>query len=218
MANSKELAPYMIGAQTLLGAIQGYSQLSGFRSQLRIQKIQDRINEMLAENAFRNRMEQLYTAQDEVREQASQEYLEEQKAFRTKQAQLQVFQAERGAAGQSAVDTHNQLSASHHAWRQIQLSNIQKAERALQFQKEAAIDARTAQELSSSMKSYDSLNPLMGMMAGGAQGFMGAVDKYYKFLDWANTDLDVDTSLPPGIQYSGDSPKYYTIYPDEADL
>ena len=189
MVDRKGLAGWMMAGQTASGAIGGYQQLSSYRHQLRIQGIQDNINNMLAESAYKNRMEQLFTAQNEMKAQATQEMLEEQKAFRAKQAELRVFQAEKGMEGQSAVDTHNQLSASHHAWRQIQLANIQKAERGFQYQREGLIDQRTAMEAGQAMQSQESLSPWMGMFAGGFAGFQEGLASYYKMLDWAETDL-----------------------------
>ena len=189
MANA-ELAPYMLGTQFLTGVFQGLDAASSYRHQLRIGKIQRDLNEHFAEKTFHSNMEQLYTAQNEVKAQATQELMEEQKAFRERQAQVRVFQAETGQEGQSSIDTHNQLLASHHAWRQVQLSNIQKAERQLELQKLGATNARIAQKASNSVKTF-APSATLAALSGGAQGFVQGLGSYYKFMNWADEHLNV---------------------------
>jgi hypothetical protein len=190
-----QYAGAMMAASAVTGMISSFSQMSSYRHQLKINKIQSDLNEFLAEKAYKANMTQLYEAQNEVKQQATQEMLEEQKEYRSRQAQLRVFQAETGQEGQSAVDTHNQLTKSHHAWRQIQLGNIHKAERHIENQMYSASLSRAAHEASNKVAPASG-NLALATLSGGLQGFASGLSKYYKFMDWAETDIG--------------SPDYYT--------
>jgi hypothetical protein len=48
------MAPWMIAGQTVSGFFNAYSQISSYKHQLKIKSIQDKLNDRLAEMAFRN--------------------------------------------------------------------------------------------------------------------------------------------------------------------
>jgi len=207
MSQAATNAAFGLGAQAISGMLSSYTQMATYRHQLRINKIQRDLNEFMAEKAYKSNMTQLYQAQNEIKQQATQEMLEEQKEFRARQAQLRVFQAETGQEGQSAVDTHNQLTKSHHAWRQIQLGNIQKAERQVETQMYSVSLSRAAQEASNVAAPVSGSTMLAGI-AGGLKGFSEGLNKNYKFMDWADTDL----SSPDSYNYDDYAIDYDTNY------
>ena len=187
--NKQQTGEWGMVSSTLSGMIQGYSQAASYRHQLKIQKIQRDLNEFFADKAYNSNMEQLYTAHNEVQAQATQEFEEEQKAYRLKQAQIRVFQAERGQEGQSAVDTHNQLTSSHHAWRQIQLGNLQKAERTLELQRMSVTNRRAAQKAANADFNI-APNKTLAALAGGFAGFSKGLDMYKTYMNWTK-DLNL---------------------------
>jgi hypothetical protein len=187
------MAPWMIAGQTVSGFFNAYSQISSYKHQLKIKSIQDKLNDRLAEMAFRNNYQQLLEAQSDVREQGEQELLEEQKVFRENQARLKVFQAERGIEGQSAEDLHNDLLRSHHAWKQIRLANLHKAERQMEMQKLSAKNQYLSQKYSSIGGAIEP-SAFLGGLSGAFEGFNQSLATYYRFMSWTDTSLD---SQPP---------------------
>ena len=187
-------AAWLAGGQFASDALSVYFGGLATRSQLKIKAEQDRINEMLAESAFARNMESLFAAQQDLKDKASQEAIAAQRKFKQKEAEIRVAQAERGMMGQSAADIQSDIVRVNEAFKQIQLSNLAKAERNAMLQRQSLIDARTEQMLGTAVKSY-SLDPtFMGIAALPAAG-IDAMLTYFDYRDEiSNPDPLIDRS------------------------
>lgn len=175
-------AAWLAGGQFGSDALSVYFGAQATRSKLKIKAEQDRINEMLAESAFTRNMESLFAAQQDLKDKASQEAIEAQRKFKAKEAEIRVTQAERGMMGQSAGDIQNEIVRVNEAFKQIQLSNLAKAERNAILQRQSIIDARTEQMLGTAVKSY-SLDPtFLGVAALPGAG-IDAMLTYFDYRD-----------------------------------
>ena len=149
---------------------------------------------MLAESAFARNMESLFAAQQDLKDKASQEAIEAQRKFKQKEAEIRVAQAERGMMGQSAADIQNDIVRVNEAFKQIQLSNLAKAERNAMLQRQSIIDARTEQMLGTAVKGY-SLDPTFLGIAALPQAGIDAMLTYFDYRDEiSNPDPLIDRS------------------------
>ena len=177
-------AAVMAGAQALAGLGNLYYGGKTRRAQMRIKQAEQGINKALAQDAFERKMTGYFQAHSDLREQATQQMMEEQKVYRAKQAQLQVMQSERGMEGQSRSDTHQALTASHYAYQQITLGNLEKAERRMMYEREAILDQRFAQEAGFAINAAqdDEVSPFTEMLGGSLDVGLGALDTYLRFM------------------------------------
>tara|TARA_R110000824_G_scaffold301518_3_gene489506 strand:+ start:3159 stop:3890 length:732 start_codon:yes stop_codon:yes gene_type:complete len=142
------------------------------------------MNEILGKAAYQRQMTSIFQANEDAKEKATQQMMTEDKAYRAKQAELQVHQAERGMEGQSRQDTHQTLSASHHAFQQVVASNLNKFNVAQMYRRGAAMDQRQAAIAGYEVGKAGSYMEDTGvyMLAGGADIGLGAYQQYLNFL------------------------------------
>lgn len=178
-------------ASDVLGSFFGASQR---RSQLKIQQEQSKINRILADAEFERNMEQLFAAQQELKNKATREITSAKEQYKLKQSEIRVAQAEKGISGQSAADVHNDLTQTFGAYRQIALSNLAAKERELVLARGSAIDNRTAQRLSGAIPS-GSESPLFATFAEAPLAAIDALMTYYVYRGEVNSpDALIDRS------------------------
>jgi len=179
---------WMMGANFLTGMIGGLDAASSYKHQLKIQKIQADLNQHFADIAYKENMQSIYDAQNAMQEQVVQENLAEQKEYRLRQSQLRIFQAETGQEGQSGLDTYNVLAKSHLDWKQIQMGNILKAERALASNKMSIGLSKIAGDASRKVFAIHPKSSLFAL-AGGISGLTSGLAMYYQFMNWTSVEL-----------------------------
>lgn len=162
----------------VLGAFFGASQA---RSRLKIQRDENAINKILSDAEFTRNMEALFNAQQDLKDKATEENLAASKQFRAKQAEIRVAQSERGISGQSAIDVQNDITKTYNAFKQLQLTNLAKAERDLVLRRGAIMDRRTEQQLGQAISSGSGPNPLFSAFASVPGASLDALITYYTY-------------------------------------
>ena len=132
-----------------MGALQLWAGLNAAKHQTEMSNMQMKIKgehikmrEIAAEAKHEVEMISLFQANEDMQEKVTQQLMEEAKMFRAKQAELQVFQSEKGMEGQSSDDMKQGLIGSHHAYRQIVLANAKKFDIAQMYKREGIFDRR----------------------------------------------------------------------------
>jgi hypothetical protein len=187
-----------LAGSAISGFFQGMTQAELMRGQLHIQRIQQRLNEQMADLAFQRSISSLHEAQSDMKAQATKELEDERKAFLSRQAALKVFQAERGIEGDSADQTHMDLLRSHHAWKQTRMENVHRQEREFEFKKAALKDQYISKKYSTLYTPSDP-NPWMYGVTGMLDGYFNGLRAYGSFINWEGGSLDVDVPDTPGV-------------------
>ena len=192
-----ELTEGMAGGIALAGSaisgfFQGMTQAELLRGQLHIQRIQQRLNEQMADLAFQRSIGSLHEAQSDMKAQATKEFNDERQAFLARQAALKVFQAERGIEGDSADQTHMDLLRSHHAWKQMRLENFHRQEREFEYKKAALKDQYISRKYSTLYTPSDP-NPWAYGITGMLDGYFTGLRAYGEFINFTGTNLNVNT-------------------------
>ena len=148
------------------------------REQMKIKKIEIRMNRMFAKAQFNRQMTAHFQSQRDLEEQVTQLATNADKEYKTKLASTRVAQAQSGAAGKSATGVTNNLTRSALGIEQIIAGNFGKAKRAGVYQLEAIQESRSAAELGFAMQDIQikSAMSVPAWMQGLAGGVDSAVD------------------------------------------